>query len=170
MKIFLWKLRFVSEYELRKSCDMRLKIIAQQHLSNLFWPVSFLLFTHGQISKSQDSSYVKRYLCPSELTQISFVSRYIPDWGRLRKEVEKGRKRNTHAGETTHDGPVICWTTHGHVVLHGHEVYSIVHLLVLSRGVPYRQRAVQLYDQSQLRATRIDITVKEKRREEGSRF
>lgn len=87
----------------------------------------------------------------------------FPIGGGPRKVREKGRKRNTHAGGTTHDGPVICWTPHGHVVPHGHEVHSIVHFLALSRGVSYRQRAVQLYGRSRLRATRIDV----KREREG---
>lgn len=86
---------------------------------------------------------------------------------------EKEKERNTHAGGTTHDGPVICWTPHGHVVFHGHEVHSIVHFLALSRGVSYRQRSVQLYGRSRLRATRIDAkrgTGRERKKgcEEGS--
>lgn len=54
---------------------------------------------------------------------------------------EGERRRDTHAGGTTHDGPVICWTPHGHVVFHGHEVHSIVHFLALSRGVSYLRLA-----------------------------
>lgn len=82
---------------------------------------------------------------------------------RERERKRKGRKRDTHTGGTTHDGPVICWTLHGHVVFHGHAVHSIVHFLALSRGVSYRQQAVQLYDRSRLRATRIDRLVKSRR-------
>jgi len=76
--------------------------------------------------------------------------------GPARGRREREKERDTHAGGTTHDGPVICWTPHGHVVFHGHEVHSIVHFLALSRGVSYRSRAVQLYGRSRLRATRID--------------
>lgn len=56
--------------------------------------------------------------------------RYIPDRGRpLRDERERERGRDTHAGGTTHDGHVICWTPHGHVVFHGHEVHQHCTLL-----------------------------------------
>lgn len=51
-----------------------------------------------------------------------------PDPGEApREEGEKGRKRDTHAGGTTHDGLVICWTPHGHVVFHGHEVHTALY-------------------------------------------
>ena len=76
------------------------------------------------------------------------------------RERERGRGSDTHAGGTTHVGPVICWTPHGHVVFHGHGVHSIVHFLALSRGVSYLHHGpVQLYGPGGLRATRIDIDI-----------
>ena len=56
---------------------------------------------------------------------------------------ERERTNDTHAGGTTHVGPVICWTSHGHVVFHGHGVHSIVHFFgaVPRRVVPQPARA-----------------------------
>ena len=84
---------------------------------------------------------------------------HVRNGGRER-ERERGRGSDTHAGGTTHVGPVICWTPHGHVVFHGHGVHSIVHFLALSRGVSYLHHGpVQLYGPGGLRATRIDIDI-----------